>query len=126
MAVQIVQVEGAAQLRATLRRAGDDLLDLKAAHGRVSAYVASQARSRAPRVTGTLAGTIRSSGTKTQALVRAGFKRVPYAGPIHWGWPKRNIRANPFISDAATSTESRWIRQYELAVDGIVRKIEGA
>jgi hypothetical protein len=33
---------------------------------------------------------------QTAAVVRAGRASVPYAGPIHWGWPSRHITAQPF------------------------------
>lgn len=121
-----IKVEGGARLRRTLRQAGSDLQDLAAAHSATAALVANAGRARAPKVSGRLAGTIRPSGTKTKAVVRAGFARVPYAGPIHWGWPARNITAQPFLSDAATSTEPAWQNIYLQAVDRAISKVEGA
>ena len=78
-----VRVEGAARLRRELRRAGDDLGDMTAAHRAVANIVAAMAQSTAPRRSGELAATVRGSGTKTRASVRAGYKRTPYAGIIH-------------------------------------------
>lgn len=121
-----IKVEGGARLRRTLRAAGSDLQDLAAAHSATAQLVAAAGRARAPKVSGRLAGTIRPSGTKTKAVVRAGFARVPYAGPIHWGWPSRNISAQPFLSDAATSTEPAWQNIYLQAVDKAISKVEGA
>lgn len=121
-----IKVEGGARLRRTLRQAGSDLQDLAAAHAATAQLVAAAGRARAPKVSGRLAGTIRPSGTKTKAVVRAGFARVPYAGPIHWGWPSRNISAQPFLSDAATSTEPAWQNIYMQAVDKAISKVEGA
>lgn len=88
--------------------------------------VAAAGRARAPKLTGALAGTVRPSGTKTRAVVRAGFARVPYAGPIHWGWPARGIAAQPFLSDAATSTEPAWQNIYLDAINKTIDKVEGA
>src|SRR6188508_1995954 len=110
MAGPIVKVEGARQLRATLRKAGDDLGDLQRIHATVSRIVAARAASNAPRVSGALAGSVRGSQAKTRAIVRAGGARVPYAGPIHWGWPRRNIAATLFASRAATDTEPTWLQ----------------
>jgi len=121
-----VQVEGARRLRATLRKAGRDLGDLKEAHAAAGRIVQAAAAAAVPRRSGELAGTLRSSGTATQAVVRAGFARTPYAGPIHWGWPARGITAQPFIAEPAQQTEPRWILGYHRAVDQILANIKGA
>jgi hypothetical protein len=121
----LVEVEGAARLRRTLRAAGSDLEDLKAAHRSASQIVADAAADAAPVRSGLLRDTVRASGTKTAGIVRAGFARVPYAGPIHWGWPARGIRANPFISDAARATEGRWLGEYQSHVDALLADIRG-
>lgn len=60
-----------------------------------------EAREQAPKRSGTLARTVRGRGQQKGAFISAGFKRVPYAGPIHYGWPSRNIEANPFLERAA-------------------------
>lgn len=121
-----IRVDGARQLRSTLRRAGDDLSDLKDIHAEVGRIVEPVARAGAPVVSGRLAATVRSSGTKTQTVVRAGYASVPYAGPIHWGWPARRIRPRPFIADAAKKTEPRWVLAFKTGVDRILNKIKGA
>ena len=51
---------------------------------------------------------------------------LPYAGPIHWGWPARGICAQPFMTDAAADTEPSWTRTYRAEVDRILDRIEGA
>lgn len=124
MADGMIRVEGARQLRSTLRAAGADLDDLKRAHAAASELVARAAR--APVRSGRLQSTIRAGQTRTAAIVRAGYKSVPYAGPIHWGWPARNIAANPFLTEAAQSTEPQWITQYEQDVERILDQVQGA
>lgn len=122
-----VQVVGAKQLRRTMKRAGEDLTQMNRANAAVSGFVAARAQGTAPRgETGKLAASVRGSAARTSATVRAGGARVPYAGPIHWGWPARNIRAQPWISEAATSTESTWIAIYTDAIDLIIGKVRGA
>jgi hypothetical protein len=46
--------------------------------------------------------------------------------PIHWGWPRRGIAAQPWLSEAATSTEDRWQGVYLAEVEKILQQIEGA
>jgi hypothetical protein len=125
MATTVVQVRGARQLRSSLKKAGKDLQDLKDAHAKVAAVVAAAAAARAPKRTGRLATSVRGTGTTTAAVIRAGFKSVPYAGPIHWGWPARGIAAQPFLSDAATSTEGAWLPIYEGAVETALDQVKG-
>jgi len=124
-AAPVVRVDGARELRRTLKAAGDDLEDLKAVHSTIARYVALRAAAMAPRKSGRLAGSIRGNQAKTAATVRAGGARVPYAGPIHWGWPRRNITANQFLVDAAHTTEPTWTRYYTREVERIIGKVHG-
>ncbi|PZE84157.1 HK97 gp10 family phage protein [Curtobacterium sp. MCBD17_032] len=126
MADSLVQVDGARQLRASLRRAGDDLTDLKAAHKHAAQIAANASADLAPRRTGRLQQTIRASGTKTAGIIRAGTARVPYAAPIHWGWSRRHITAQPFLSDGARDSEGRWLPVYTDYVQHTLDSIQGA
>lgn len=121
-----VEVVGAAKLRRTLRQAGVDVQDLKDAHATVARMVEVAAEPRTPRDSGELADTMRSSGTARAAIVRAGNARHPYAGPVHWGWPGRNIHAQPWIDETAEAGMPVWADQYMTALDHIIRAVEGA
>lgn len=121
-----IRVEGAKQLRRTLRKAGDDLTELKAAHGKAAGLVATAARPRTPHRTGRLAASVRPGATKTSAIIRAGKAAVPYANPIHWGWPSRHIAAQPWLSATAQETEPRWTALYDAAVTRVLDTIKGA
>lgn len=125
MARPQVEVKGAKELRKQLKAAGDDLGDLKATHKKVAQIVEFDALQLAPVVTGGLVGSIRASGTQTSAIVRAGRKSVPYAGPIHWGWPARNITAQPFLVDAQEAKYEDWMQEYTQMVDKALNKVAG-
>jgi phage gpG-like protein len=120
----VVKVEGARELRATMKRAGEDLSDLKEAHGKIGAVV--KAATHPPNLTGALAGSIRTSGTKTQAVIRAGGARVPYAGVQEWGWPSHNITGQGYLTGAAKATEPTWTAIYRAEVEKILDRIRGA
>ena len=51
---------------------------------------------------------------------------MPYAGPINYGWPARNIRPRTFVNDAVASTESQWAKEYETFVKKTMNQIKGA
>jgi hypothetical protein len=120
-----VKVEGLNNLVRTMKRAGVDIHELKDAHHAAGEIVARDAAARAPRDTGALAGSIKAARQVRRARVQAGSSRVPYAAPIHWGWPARNIAANPFISDAAQATEPRWVEQYQRDVQHALDQVRG-
>jgi hypothetical protein len=121
----VVRVEGVRQLARTLRRFGDGIEDLKDANADVSAMVAREAAARAPRDSGKLAGSVRGSRQAARAVVAVGGAKVPYAGPIHWGWPKRGIPRRPFVLEAATATQERWLAAYENEIQRLGDKVEG-
>lgn len=121
-----IRVEGMKELRSSLKRAGDDLTDLKAAHAEVATFVATSAKGSAPHRSGKLAASTRGGATKTAALIRAGKSAVPYANVIHWGWSRRHIKARPWISTTAQTTEPRWTPVYEAAIQEALDRVTGA
>lgn len=121
-----VRVEGGRELRATIRRACGDLEDLKAANSRAAGMVAQWASVTAPRRTGALGSSVRPGRAAGRARVSGGGASVPYAGVIHWGWPQRRITAQPFISDAAVSTQPAWLPVYLHDIQHALDRVRGA
>lgn len=62
--------------------------------------VRAEAARRAPRRSGRLASSIRLSASGNRVSL---VSRLPYANPIHWGWRKHGIKANPFMERAAVA-----------------------
>lgn len=121
-----IRVTGLDTLIRTMRRAGDDLAELKDAHVRAGEIIATEAARRAPRRSGNLAGSVRAMRQARRARVQAGRTTVPYAPPIHWGWPNRNIAPNPFVSEAAQATEGEWLPVYLRDVQAALNRVKGA
>lgn len=130
-----VRVDGARELRAALKKAGLDLTDdIKDAHKTVADIVTARARVLVPVAPATmttarpglLRDSLRPGATKTAAIARAGKKAVPYAGPIHWGWFKRNIQPALFLTRAASETEPKWVAEYEKKFDKVLDDIENS
>lgn len=116
MADKALYVVGQKRFVQTMRKAGADMQELKEVNRRAADIAKPEAVARAPRgKTGRLAGSI-----------RAGRKTVPYAGPINYGWPARNIRPRTFVNDAVASTESQWAKEYETFVKKTMNQIKGA
>lgn len=132
---QGVRVEGARELRRALKKAEIDVKDdIKDAHKTVADIVVARARQLVPvapasmttATPGLLRDSLRTGQTQTAAIGRAGKKRVPYAGPIHWGWFKRNIKPTLFLTKAASETEPKWVAEYEKKFDDILDNIENS
>lgn len=121
-----VRIVGLRELGRTLKKAGDDLADLKDAHAAVASMVAAAAAAGAPKRTGRLASSGRGNRAAARAVVQFGGARLPYAPVIHWGWSRHHIVAQPFASKAAQATEPRWVPVYEASVAAIVAAVHGA
>lgn len=119
-----VRVDGARKLRSTLRAAGRGLDELKHAHAVAARIVAGAASP--PILSGALASTVRSSGTNTAGIVRAGRKTVPYAAVHEYGWPRRGIAATAYLRTAAAATEPSWLPIYTDTVDHVLARVKGA
>ena len=119
---QSIKIQGAKELRRELRKMGDDMQDLKELNLDVATIVSERAKDIVPRRTGNLADTIRPSGTKTAGRVRSGFKRVPYAGVIHFGFPARGIKPQPFLYDALDQRRDEVLDRYFQGVKKIQKK----
>jgi creatinine amidohydrolase/Fe(II)-dependent formamide hydrolase-like protein len=120
-------VTGAKELQKALRQMAVDMSDMKAVNTKIAEMVAAEAR-----------GTIKGGATKTRAWVKAGNNRkkkklkrggysqgaVPYAGPIHFGWPARHIRPQPFLYDAIDSRAGEVVDVYKKRVAELVQRVE--
>jgi HK97 gp10 family phage protein len=98
-----IEVEGVRELRRLLRKIeSKDIKDaLKAANKGAAEVIAAEAKTRTPVRSGRLQKTVKGTGTQASGSIKAGTAaRVPYAGVIHFGWGRRNIRPQPFLTDA--------------------------
>lgn len=95
-----VRMQGLRQEIRRLEALGVAVSDLKKVFGDIADDAAHLAASLAPVRTGRLRRSIRGSRSKNKAVVRAGRVAVPYAGPINYGWPSRNIAPSHFLQRA--------------------------
>lgn len=95
------QIEGLREVQKALRDISGDLAnEMKPTHKAAAEIVVDGAKRYAPVRTGRLADSIRAAATRTGGRVRVGSAAVPYAGPIHFGWPARRIKPQPFVYEA--------------------------
>ena len=117
-----VRVEGLGRTLRALAKAGADATDMRDLMHTLGLLVVTAANP--PRETGNLAGTLRAGRGKTKAVVRAGGARAPYAGPVHYGWPARNIPANPFLTDALQRTRPQLLATLDKGLTDLLRRAD--
>lgn len=141
MAGPVVRVEGAAELSKQFRAAGGTVKELSGAYRTIARQLVPPAQREAPRgPTGRLAASTKGLGQRTRAILSAGSRSVPYAGPIHFGNPstktyparkanpKRSsgtlgkIAPNPWLYRTADKRRAEIVDAFEANVGTVLRK----
>ena len=123
MPVEGIRVEGAKELRSALRSIAPELrAEMRAINLEAARVVLPVALARVPVRSGRLRATVRVLASQRAGRIAAGKKLVPYAGPIHFGWPKRHIRPQPFLYEALDSRRTQVIGVYQRRVADVVDK----
>lgn len=119
------QIVGLREVIRDLRNLSDDTKnEMKDTHLAAAQVVVMGAKRYVPYRTGALADSIRALATRTSGRVRAGSASVPYAGPIHFGWPARRIAPQPFIYDALDDRVEEVRRLYEDRINQLIHKYD--
>jgi hypothetical protein len=140
-----VKVEGLAKVRRDLKNLSDDVdyraMEFLPVNKSIADAVAGDALSYVPFRTGNLKASIRASATKTSARVKAGGRltsaqraivgsgygqkgSVEYAGPIHFGWPARFIKPQPFFYDSIDKRRGEIAQRYAELVSKLISKYD--
>ena len=118
-----IQIDGLKETQQALRELSSDLkTELKATHKQAAEVIVEGAKRYVPMRTGKLAASIRAAATMTSGKVRAGSAAVPYAGPVHFGWPARRIKPQPFIYDAMDVRRQEVYNLYAQRIFGLIDK----
>lgn len=121
-------VQGLREVQRQLRKLGDDTKTaMKPTHLEAAEIVADAARKITPVRSGRLRRSVKGSAVMTGGRVRIGYGGgAPslYAGPIHFGWPARRIRPQPFVYDALDPKRPEVLRLYEKRIDELTKKYD--
>jgi len=117
-----IKVEGLKELQAGLKKLDGDMPKALNKISKASAdVVAVEARGLAPKRTGRLAASIKSSGTAKGGFVKSGG--LPYHRVIHFGWARHNIKPTPFLYKARDSRYDEVLDKFEREVAELVNKV---
>ena len=126
---EAIKVTGLSKVQRDLRKLSTDALDLNKTefletNKQVAEIIIGESKKYVPVVSGALAAAIKNASTKKSAKVRAGNVAVPYAGPIHFGYPKRAIKPNPFFYEAIDSRRNEVAKKYADLVSSLITKYD--
>ena len=125
MAGYTVSVKGLREVVRSFNQYEGAIQDLKEANYAIGSKVSKTASAIAPQQTGNLSRSIRANRAKQKVSIKAGGAKVPYAGPIEYGWEARNIQAQPFLRRAAWDNRGYVKQQYAINIQAIGRKYIG-
>lgn len=117
-----LKTEGLARASRALAKAGDYAEDQRELMHRIGQLVVDEAKGLAPVRTGALRDAIRAGRGKTKAVVRAGFRRVPYAPVVHYGWADRNIEPQPYLLQALANKREEAFNLYQEGMRALLFK----
>lgn len=115
-----VEITGLRSALRDMQRMGVEAEDLRGLMAGIGELVAGAARPRARRASGRMAASIRPGRNKNRALVRAGGASVPYAGVQHYGWARRNISPNPYLTDALAARQSAVLAAMDAGLQALI------
>jgi hypothetical protein len=121
-----VRVEGLAQLNRELRRLASDRTwqkELGLTNQKAAKIPVAPMKRQAPRgATGGLSTSPRALKAAGRVAIAVGSAKVPYAGPINFGWPARNIAPQEFIYKSITETHDEFMEIYLDMIDDLTTR----
>jgi len=120
-----LEIDGLRQVQKAMRNFSDDSRnDMKETHRKAGQIVVDGAARFVPVRSGALLASLRSAPTQRQGRVRVGSAAVPYAGPIHFGWPARGIKPNPFIYEVLDGRRQEVYAIYAQRISELIVKYD--
>lgn len=117
-----ITVQGLDQAKAAIKNLADSLEKNLTLNKELSDTLAQKASAMAPRLTGALASSVKGNPSEEKAQILAGSVAVPYAGVQEYGWPSKNITAQPYLRPAVNDNMNYIIAKYEDSIKQNIKK----
>lgn len=124
-----IKVEGLREAIKDLQALGAEKSEFVEINLEAAEILMSAARPLIPVRTGNLANSMRASKTANYAQIALGKAKVPYAGPVHWGWfydrknfIQKNIKPALFMPRALKANFERIMAHYDSAMQRLLNK----
>lgn len=117
-----VNVTGIEEVTKLLNQVVNNLESMTSANKEISQTLSSKASAMAPRRTGALASSVKGNPSGQKAQIMAGSNAVPYAGVQEYGWPAKNIQAQPYLRPAVNDNMGYIIERYSKEIKDVIKK----
>lgn len=119
-----VELNGVKEVQAALNKIGSSLENLTDLNKDLGSDLSKKASAKAPKLTGALSASIGFTATQDKAQIYAGSETVVYAGVQEYGWPEKNIKAQPYLRPAVYDNLKLITNKYEEYIANIVKKYD--
>lgn len=118
-----VTVVGLEEVKTSIKQLAKDLEENSLSLNKeLSSNLAQKASNMAPRLTGALASSIQGNPSPRKAQILAGSAAVPYAATIEYGWPQKNIQAQPYLSKTVNANMGYIVEKYNNYIQDEIKK----
>ena len=119
-----ISISGVKEVTDTLKKLGRDLESNIELNKELSTTLSQKASALAPKLTGALASSVVGNPSAEKAQIMAGSAAVPYAGVIEYGWPDRNIDAQPYLNPAVNDNMGYIIEKYNDSIQKAIKQYD--
>jgi phage gpG-like protein len=124
MAEANISIQGVKEVIDTLNKLGRDIESNIELNKELSTTLSQKASAMAPKLTGALASSVVGNPSAEKAQILAGSAAVPYAGVIEYGWPDRNIQAQPYLNPAVNDNMGYIIEKYNDSIQKAIKQYD--
>lgn len=124
MAEANISIQGVKEVTDSLDKLARDLKSNIELNKELSTTLSQKASAMAPRLTGALASSVQGNPSAEKAQILAGSEAVPYAGVQEYGWPKRNIKAQPYLNPAVYNNLGYIVEKYNDSIQKAIKQYD--
>ena len=117
-----ITIQGVKEVTDSLNKLARDLQSNIELNKELSTTLSQKASAIAPVLTGALASSVKGNPSAEKAQILAGSAAVPYAGVIEYGWPDRNIDAQPYLNPAVNDNMGYIIEKYNDSIQKAIKQ----
>ena len=121
---EAITVNGIKEVTDSLKKLNKDLESNIELNKELSTTLSQKASAMAPVLTGALASSVKGNPSAEKAQILAGSAAVPYAGVIEYGWPDRNIDAQPYLNPAVNDNMGYIIEKYNDSIQKAIKQYD--
>ena len=119
---EAITIQGIKEVTDSLNNLAKDLQSNIELNKELSTTLSQKASALAPRLTGALASSVQGNPSAEKAQILAGSAAVPYAGVQEYGWPEKNINAQPYLRPAVHNNMGYIIEKYNDSIQKAIKQ----